>query len=419
MNVLLIHEHGRAYGSGGLIAMYRLHRALRDEGVNSTIACRRRGLDSSDIVELPKSDQIEGWLGSLTWRLGLNDIHCVSSFKITRFEPFAKADVVNCHGLHSNFFSYMALPRMSRAKPVAITLHDMWHLTGHCAQSAGCERWRTGCGRCPDLNAFPPVGRDGTALDWRLKNWTYDRSDLEVVSPSHWLASLSAQSMLRRFPIHHIPNGVDVNVFRPMEKSAARVRINAPTSHDKVMIMFASASLSAPMKGGWLLTEALNGLPRALKDRAMLLLIGDNGREIRQATGMDAVDLGYVQDDETKVAAYSAADLFVLPSRAENHSLVLIEALACGTPCVAFDVGGNPEIVRDNETGFIARRDDPDDLGNGIARLLGSESLRQRLGRKCREVAEAEFSLKLHTQRYIQLYETMLRKRHRPLRTAV
>src|SRR5687768_1499303 len=116
MKALLIHEHGRSFGSGGLIAMYRLHQSLRNAGIHSMIACRKRSLEAPDIIELPRADFAEDWLGKVTWRLGLNDIHCVSSFKIAKFAPFLDADVVNVHGMHSNFFSYLALPRLSQIK---------------------------------------------------------------------------------------------------------------------------------------------------------------------------------------------------------------------------------------------------------------------------------------------------------------
>lgn len=406
MKVLLIHEHGRAFGSGAVIAMYRLHRALQKAGVESTIACRRRQLDGEDIVELPRADRIEDFLGSITWRLGLNDIHCVSSFKITSFKPFLEADVVNTHGLHTNYFNYLALPRMAKRKPLIATLHDMWHFTGHCGYNQNCQRWKTGCGRCPDLTLFPPVSRDATAIEWRLKNWVYRRTSMTVVSPSRWLADLARQSMLARFEIHHIPNAVDIEVFRPRNRSESRAMIGLP--QHKHVVMFASAALDNYIKGADLLIRALQRLPRAIKDNTVLLLLGDRAESIRNAVDIPATSLGYIADDQHKAIAYSAADMFVLPSRSENHSLVLLEAMACGTPGVAFKVGGTPEIVRHNNTGYIAALGDTEDLCRGITRLLEDHSYREQLSRNCRQMIVSEFSLTQHAQRYIALYERVL-----------
>src|SRR5262245_30923744 len=112
MKVLLIHEHGRSFGSGAVVAMYRLHCGLRRAGVESTIACRRRGMDSDDVVDLPRSDRLEDFLGMFSWRLGLNDVHCVSTFKLAKHPAYLEADIVNVHGMHTNFFNYLALPRL-------------------------------------------------------------------------------------------------------------------------------------------------------------------------------------------------------------------------------------------------------------------------------------------------------------------
>ena len=130
MKVLLIHEHGRAHGAGAVVAMYRLHSALRKAGVESVIACRKVGMESPQIVQLPRSDWLENLLGTLSWRVGLNDVHCVSSFKIKKFQPFLDADVVNIQGWHTNFFNYLALPGLAERKPLIGTMHDMWNITG-------------------------------------------------------------------------------------------------------------------------------------------------------------------------------------------------------------------------------------------------------------------------------------------------
>src|SRR5438046_10667931 len=108
MKVLLIHEHGRSHGAGAVTAMFRLHCALLKAGVESTIACRKNRVDSPDVVELPRETWLDDWIGKITWRIGLNDVHCVNSFNIARFQPFLDSDIVNIHGWHSNYFNYLA-----------------------------------------------------------------------------------------------------------------------------------------------------------------------------------------------------------------------------------------------------------------------------------------------------------------------
>ena len=407
MKVLMIHQHGRPHGSGGLIAMYRLHQGLLQVGLQSVVACRHRESDSPEFVELPRLDRLESFLGMISWRLGLNDIHCISSFKVAGFKPFLDADVVNLHGLHTNFFNYLALPSMGRRKPMVMTLHDMWALTGHCSHSHECQRWKTGCGKCPHLDVFPPVGRDATAIEWRLKRWVYRRTPMIIVSPSVWLADLARQSILGEYPIHHIPNGVDTSVYRPLDKIDCRERLGVPK--DRFVVMFASAALNNPGKGGDLLLAALQQLPASLKDKLVLLLVGDRSEALVRSLDIEAVSLGFVAEDQCKAMAYSAADIFVLPSRAENHSLVLLEAMACGTPGIAFDVGGNPEIVRHMQTGLLARPGCAEDLSANITRMLEDEQLQKTLARNARDLICREFSLQQHVERYIEVYQQAAR----------
>ena len=409
MDVLLIHEHGRAHGSGGVVATYRLHRALQKAGVKSTVACRRKAIDAPDFVELPKAEFIERWLGKITWRLGLNDIHCVSSFKIPKFAPFAEADVVNIHGPHTNFFNYLAIPKLTRAKPVVLTLHDMWSFTGHCGYSMDCQRFKTGCGRCPYPDTFPPIGRDATSIEWKLKNNVYERSNLTIVAPSKWMIDLAEQSMLRRFPIHQISNAVDTTVYKPIDKRTCREALGIDPN--KLVVGFAAFSLTNHIKGGDLLVEALAGLEDELKSRLVLLTFGGSGEETTQTAGIETVQLGFLYDDQPKVQAYSAADVFVVPSRHENQGLIPIECIACGTPVVAFAVGGLPEVIRDGVSGTLAEPENAQSLRAKIAQVLTDPGLRQTLAQKCRTLAVDEFDIELHAKRYIDLYEQLIATR--------
>ena len=368
-----------------------------------------QAIDAPEFVELPKAEFIERWLGKLAWRLGLNDIHCVSSFKIRKFAPFAEADVVNLQGLHTNFFNYLAIPRLARAKPLVLTLHDMWSFTGHCGYSMDCQRFKTGCGRCPYPDSYPPIGLDATSIEWKLKNNVYERSNLTIVAPSKWMIDLAKQSMLRRFPIHQISNAVDTTVYQPIDKRVCREALGIDPN--KLVVGFAAFSLANHIKGGNLLVEALAGLEDELKSRLVLLTFGGSGDRITQTTGIETVQLGFLYDDQPKVQPYSAADVFVVPSRYENQGLVPIECIAYGTPVVALAVGGLPEVVRDGVSGTLAEPENAQSLQAKIAQVLTDPGLRQTLAQKCRTLAVEEFDITLHADRYIDLYEQLISTR--------
>lgn len=389
-------------GGGGAGAMYSLNSTLRKAGVDSKILCEVKKTDSPDVLVLPRVHVLEKLIWRITTRLGFNDIHRISSFGIKRLKPYKEADLIHFQGTHSGFLSYLALPTLTKNKPAVFTLHDMWCLTGHCAYSYDCSRWETGCGKCPYPEAHPPVSMDNTRLEWKLKKWVYNRSNLHIVCPSRWLTDLAKRSILKHLPIHLIPNGINCEVLRPLDSEKYRPMIEIPP--DKKVLMFAAGSLEEERKGGDLLMQALQGLPAHLKSNTVLLTIGNKGEGIESAIGIKTVNLGFISSERLKAIAYSVADIFVLPTRADNLPLVLQESMACGTPSVSFRVGGVTDLVRPGVTGYLAEPEDVNDLRNGIIQLLEDNGLRNSMSQQCREIALKEYTLELQAERYTALY---------------
>ena len=138
--------------------------------------------------------------------------------------------IVHCHNLHGGYFDLRMLSWMSQQVPVILTLHDEWLLTGHCAHSFLCEKWKTGCGQCPDLSIYPAIRRDASDYNWRRKKEIYARSRLYIATPSRWLMNKVEQSMLSPAIVNTrvIPNGVDLDIFRPSDKQEARAALHIP-----------------------------------------------------------------------------------------------------------------------------------------------------------------------------------------------
>ncbi|NET85504.1 MAG: glycosyltransferase, partial [Moorea sp. SIO1F2] len=160
--------------------------------------------------------------------------------------------------------------------------------------------------------------------------------------------------------------------------------------------------------GGDLLLKALSSLPQSLKGEIVLLTLGDGGEVISESVGIQTQNLGFVSSDHLKAIAYSAADLFLFPTRADAFGLVALEAMACGTPTVSFKVGGVPDLVRPGTTGYLAEPENVEDFCNGIIQLLTDHNLREYMSQQCRKVAVAEYSSKLQTERHINLYRSIL-----------
>jgi glycosyltransferase involved in cell wall biosynthesis len=405
MRILQIHKHDYP-SSGGAIVMLRLHHGLKKAGFDSKILSAVKKLETDDSIAIPRSRRLESRLKKVTSRLGLDDVHCVSSFKIRENGAYLDADILHIHGIHGGFFSYLALPSLTESKPAVFTLHDMWAFTGHCVISYDCDRWKTGCGKCPYPNATPAIQRYNTQLEWKLKDWIYSRSKLTIVTLSKKQTEQAKQSMLKRFPIHWIPNGVDCQVYRPLDSKLCRALLGIPP-RSKVL-MFASMGLHYFSKGGDLLLKALQSLPRSLKAETVLLLLGHRGEAIAEAADLETFNLGYVSSDRLKAIFYSAADLFVHPTRADTLPLVLQESMACGTPMVSFDVGGVPDLVRPGITGYLAEPENAKDLRDGIVQLLEDEPQRSYMSQQCREIALKEYTLELQVQQHIELYRQLV-----------
>jgi len=404
--VKVLHINQSDIQGGAAIAAYRLHRGLISNSIDSKLLVGTPQLLSDEVATTPKSPFIEKQTSRLAWRLGLNYINLHSTFRVPSEEFFSDADVVNFHNLHGSYFNYLALPKLTSLKPAVWTLHDMWSFTGHCAYSLDCERWKTGCGHCPYPNTNPPIRHDSTRLEWKLKRWVYSKSKLVFVTPSRWLQSIAKQSIIGSFPVFHIPYGIDTRAFKPLDPLEARAKLGLPGA--KSIIMFAAQDLSDWRKGGDLLVKALEMLSTSLKRESLLLLLGGKASGFKTIAGIEAASLGYITEDERKALAYSAADVFVLPTRGDNLPLVLQESMACGTPAVSFDVGGVGDLVLPGQTGFLAKPEDCADLALGISNVLGESGKSSKLRDRCREMATTEFDIRIMVKRYRELYESLI-----------
>src|SRR5919205_822955 len=329
LNVLHISESDAAGGAAR--TAYKVHRGLKEQGHDSRMLVGRKVTADRDIRRIKRHD---GWraadrlTGAVLDRLDLQYAFYPSSFGVARDPWFRAADVVQLHNLHGSYFSYTALPLLSRRRPIVWLLQDQWAYTGHVAYSLDCERWRHGCGSCPYLAEYPRLRRDTTALLWRLKRRVYDRSRLTLIVPSRWMLEL-----VRASPLLALAGAGEV--------------------------------------------------PRHVETRW----------------------LGSISDDALLAQAYAAADVLAVPTVADALTQTAIESIACGTPCVAFDRGGDTDVVAHLDTGYQARFGDVDDLARGLETVLADA---ERFAHRCREVAEREFSVDVQVRRYVALYEHVL-----------
>ena len=386
--------------------MYRIHSNLLKNGVESTILCEKKTSIDPNVLLLPPLTSKERRLKKISEKLGLNDIYRISSFRIANNPAYLNSDIINFHGIHSGFINYLALPGLTRNKPAVFTLRDMWCLTGHCGYSFDCDRWKTGCGKCPYPEVYPPVQRDATHIEWLLKRWVYKRSSLTLVALSKWMIEAVKQSILGHFPIHHIPNGVDIEAYQPLDKMESRNMLGIP--QNKQIILFGSANLNDPRKGGDLVIEIIRNLPVSLKTNLCLLLFGPHGEKLEKSVDVDCINLGYISDQRKKTAAYSAAEVLLFPSKNEMFGNIILESMACGTPIVSFPIGGSTDVVYHGKTGFLAELENTGDFSACLVRILQDETMRKKMSENCRSLIVNEYSTDVEIRKYMDLYDTLL-----------
>jgi glycosyltransferase involved in cell wall biosynthesis len=405
---LNISDYSVSGGTG--IATHRLHTALQGAGHDSKILCMVKQFQEPESIYLDRSlptKAIERLLHTAETPLALKDSsRILTAIHLKNHPLYQAADVITLHCIHENFLSYLGLPWLTQ-KPTVYYIHDMWAFTGQCHYSYECDRWQTGCGHCPHLGTLK---RDHTHLEWRLKKWAYDRSQLHLITSSAWTEARVRQSMLKSFPLFQIPHGIDTDLYRPYSTTHCRDVWGLPL--DKKILMFGAQGLQDFRKGGDLLVEALRDLPAALKAETVLITMG------RQDWPPGTVDIptfnfGFVEDDRLKAMLYSAADVFLFPTRHETFGLVSIESMACGTPVVAFDVGGVSGAVRPEVTGLLAAPENVSEFRSGIVRLLTDEGLRTQMSRQCREVVLQEYANDRLVSRHLEVYQEAIEARQK------
>jgi glycosyltransferase involved in cell wall biosynthesis len=320
---------------------------------------------------------------------------------INRQDP----DIVHLHWICGGYVPVQALRALGR--PLVWTLHDMWPFTGGCHYSGDCTRYEQSCGACPQLNsAHTP---DLSRWVWNRKKRQWRQLQLTAVGISHWLAHCArCSSLFRNVTVEVIPNGLDLQLYRPVGRQLARSLLGLPA--DRKLILFGSMSAgSDPRKGFHLLEPALRKFAEAgANSRSELVIFGSSEPRQGPNFGLKARYMGHLHDDISLVLLYNAADVFVAPSVADNFPNTVLEASACGTPCVAFDVGGLPDMISHRETGYLALPFDTEDLAAGIEWVVDDGARQAQLSQAARTKVEREFELTQVARRYRALYEIAL-----------
>ncbi|MDP3697330.1 MAG: glycosyltransferase [Candidatus Taylorbacteria bacterium] len=399
MNILQINTVDSRGGAAKIA--HSLKKELGKRGHKISMFVGRKYSDEKNIKLL---NDVRSFSGKVRKKLAYwlaNDVDVFSSDHILKTPEFKQADIVHCHNLHSYYFNLGTLKKISQLKPVVWTFHDMWPITAHCGHAFNGVMQNNGFFTCPSLDIFPPIAWHNEKYLESRKDKIYKNSNFYIVTPSKWLAEKVKQSVLKDKPLSVIYNGIDTSVFKPLDKQECRQSLVLPQDK-QIILIIAKGGASNPWKGGSYAQEAIKAFIG--DSRAFFVDLGGNTNLSSNGVKM----VSFVVNQETLAKYYSAADMLLYPSIADNCPLVVLEAMACGLPVVAFKTGGIPELVEHKVSGYIAEYKNADDLETGIKYLLDlppqeMEKMRQYAINKIR----VGFTVEKMTDQYLELYQRL------------
>lgn len=398
---------------GAARAAYRLHRALLDVNVDSQMLVQHKSSDDYTVVKSAqnKLDKMFNFVRPTIDDFLLKNYpdrdKTLFSPAYAPFSNIAKRidelnpDVVHLHWICGSYFPIEDFLKIK--KPLVWSLHDNWAFTGGCHIKWECERYTDYCGKCPRLAS--EIENDLSRKVFLRKQKIFDQlPNLKIIGLSHWLSECAKKShLLKSKEIMTLPNVLNTNTYSPVDKDLARTLLSLPIN--KKLVMFGAMSATSDINKGFdQLLQALNHTP----DDIELVVFGSSQPEQALPFKQRIHYLGHLYDDYSLKLVYSAADVMVVPSLQENLSNAIMESLACQTPVVAFDVGGNQDLILHKKNGYLAKSYDVIDLAKGVNWVLNHENLSQ-LANNAREHVLDNFSCEKVVPKYIDLYQTMLK----------
>ena len=401
---------------GAAVAANRLLKALRKQGVEATMLVRDKSSQDPNVHSINRTwfQQKVNLLRFLWERLVI--FLCNRFSRSTLFQvsiantgtdlsqhPLVQAaDVIHLHWINQGFLSLHDLQKLvALDKPIVWTMHDMWPCTGICHHARDCEQFQQQCEGCFYLQSIHP---DLSTRVFRAKSQLYRTAPMTFVGCSQWLTDRAHQSRLViGKQVLSIPNPIDLQRFKPMERKAMRERWKLPL--DKKLILFGALNVTNERKGLAYLIKALHILQ---PDHIALVVFGQVKSQVAERIPVAIHSLGYVSDEEKVATIYNAVDLFVTSSLEENLPNTIMESMACGTPCVGFRTGGIPEMIDHLSNGYVANYQDSADLARGIEWVLNHQEP-AKLRETCIQKVKEHYSEEVIAGKYLSLYEQIKR----------
>jgi glycosyltransferase involved in cell wall biosynthesis len=390
-------------------AAYRLHKGLQNAGVESVmwVGAKRSNDDSVRNMQAgffaKKLTKVYVHLEKIYIRMfggRARDMFSAGKPAHNFIKQIKKEapDIVHIHWINRGFINLQALKKLNI--PVVISLHDMWWFTGGCHYDEYCGRYQEKCGKCPVISSNHEQDLSYKLLQHKNKVLN-SIPNLTFIGLSSWMADSIHNSFIGiNKNIRHLPNGIDTDKFAPQDGKKLRTELGLPTN--KKLVLFAAVdALSEIRKGYSYISNALEYLTSDFE----LVIIGEKSND-DTVSGLKAHFIGEVTDDSLLVKYFSVADVTVVPSLQENLSNLIMESLSCATPVVSFAIGGNGDMVKHKQTGYLAKECNVEDLAKGIEYCCNVNN-NESLSANAREFILNHFNIADVTNKYVELYRSV------------
>lgn len=412
MRVLIINTSERR--GGAAIAASRLMDALRNHGIKAKMLVRDKQTDQISVLGLNKSwwkiwqfiwERIIIWKANYFKKHHLFAVDIANTgTDISTLPEFQQADIIHLHWVNQGMLSLNDIHRiLLSGKPVVWTMHDMWPCTGICHHARDCEKYHQECHHCPYI--YKGGKKDLSNQVFKKKKELYQTAPITFVTCSQWLKEQANKSaLLTGQTVVNIPNPINTNLFKPRNRQEARIACELPAN--KKLILFGAVKITDKRKGIDYFIESCNMLVQKypeLKEELGVVVMGNHSEELKPLLPFEVYSLNYISNEKEVVNIYNAVDIYVTPSLEENLPNTIMEAMACGTPCVGFQVGGIPEMIDHLHNGYVAEYKSADDLANGIYWIL-NEGEYADLSEAARRKVLSSYSESTIAKKYIDIY---------------
>ncbi len=396
---------------------YDLNNALRARGFDAQQSVwwknQEKSISHTLSSKLSQRESLRDYLSKINTHYSTNSLFYPFSYGLFFDKQFLDCDVAHLHLIHNYFFDISHLPIITRTKPIVWTLHDLWPLQGHCVHPLDCDRWKNGCGNCPDITRSFEIKQDTSALNWEYKKQVFSSCEMDLIVASRWMYDqIKESSFFPKCEIHLINFGLDLSIFKPLEnRDFIRKKFGIPK--ENVVIAFRASK--------WIY-KGFNHIYKCLQSLStttpLTLIIFDEKNLFRDfSRQFQIIEVGWVENENELVRLLNAADIFLMPSVAESFGMMAMEAMACGKPVMVMNRTALPDVIKPDESGCIViDQGDNAMLVSKLSELIDNHTLRNEIGQRTRKTAEKYYNYHDYVEKIVEIYENLYQRKKKDVR---